>query len=185
MRYATPHRGSTSGPTAVGQRTAMPAQQLDPQRTHVGGDGAMAVCIVAVIARDRHELADLQLQQLREPGHIRDAAVVREVQRLRLVPCTRPYAPAGERQAGAGAAMPLRGTRCAGAGAFVTSGGRPHCLPHEAPAAGRHDAPALHRAGTVTACGVPGASASGKPHPIPRRPLPAFGASRRSGRCSA
>ncbi|HVG61302.1 MAG TPA: hypothetical protein VNA24_22270 [Hyalangium sp.] len=40
---------------------------------------------------------------------------------------------------------------------------------HEAPAAGRRHAPALHRAGTVTACGVPGASASGKPHEVPRR----------------
>jgi hypothetical protein len=65
--------------------------------------------------------------------------------------------------------VPLRGTRCAGAGAFVTSGGRPHRLPNEAPAAGRHHAPALHRAGILTACGVPGASASGKPHEVSRR----------------
>ena len=57
----------------------------------------------------------------------------------------RQHAPACQRQAGTGAAMPLRGARCAGAGAFVTSGGRPHRLPHEAPAAGRHHAPALHR----------------------------------------
>jgi len=55
--------------------------------------------------------------------------------------------------------MPLRGTRCAGDGALV----------QEAPAAGRHDVPALHRAGTFTACGVPGASALGKPHEVPRR----------------
>jgi transposase-like zinc-binding protein len=34
---------------------------------------------------------------------------------------------------------------------------------------GRYDAPALHRTGTVTTCGVPGASASGKPHEVPRR----------------
>jgi hypothetical protein len=33
----------------------------------------------------------------------------------------RPYAPACQRRAGTGAAMPLRGTRCAGAGTFVTS----------------------------------------------------------------
>ena len=52
----------------------------------------------------------------------------------------------------------LLSTRCAGTGAFVTSGGWPHRLPHEAPAAGRHDAPALHRAGAVTASGFPGAS---------------------------
>src|SRR6185503_17356644 len=59
--------------------------------------------------------------------------------------------------------------RCAGAGAFVTSGGWPHCLAHEAPAAGRYDAPALHRTGTVTTCGVPGASVEGKPDEVPRR----------------
>ena len=70
---------------------------------------------------------------------------------------------------GCGTAMPLRGARCAGAGAAVTSGGRPHRLPNEAPAAGRHHAPALHRAGILTTCGVPGASASGKPHEVPRR----------------
>ena len=81
----------------------------------------------------------------------------------------RQHAFAWQRQAGPGAAMPLRGAWRTGAGAFVTSGGRPHRLSHEAPAAGRHHAPALHRAGTFTACGVPGACASGKPHEVPRR----------------
>ncbi len=76
------------------------------------------------------------------------------------------HAPSRQRQAGPGAAVPLRGARCAGAGAFVTSGGRPHRLANEAPAARRHHAPALHRAGTVTACGVPGACASGEPHEV-------------------
>jgi hypothetical protein len=52
-----------------------------------------------------------------------------------------------EKQAGSGAAMPLRSTRGVGAGAFVTSGGRPHRLADEAPAARRHHAPLLHRAG--------------------------------------
>jgi len=65
--------------------------------------------------------------------------------------------------------MPLRGAWRTNAGAFVTSGGLPHRLSHEAPAAGRYDAPALHQAGTVTACGVPAASASSKPHEVPRR----------------
>ena len=37
--------------------------------------------------------------------------------------------------------MPLRGTRCSGAGALVASGGRPHRLADEAPAARRHHAP--------------------------------------------
>jgi hypothetical protein len=60
----------------------------------------------------------------------------------------------------------LRGARRAGAGAFVTSGGRPHRLADEAPAARRHHAPALHRAGILTTCGVLGASASGKPHEV-------------------
>jgi hypothetical protein len=78
------------------------------------------------------------------------------------------HALACQRQAGTGAAMPLRGAWRTGAGASVTSRGRPHRLSHEAPAAGRHHAPALHRAGTVTACGVPGACTSGKPHEVPR-----------------
>ncbi len=35
--------------------------------------------------------------------------------------------------------MPLRGARCTGAGAFVTSGGGPHRLAHEAPVDGSED----------------------------------------------
>jgi len=53
--------------------------------------------------------------------------------------------------------MPLRGARCAGAGAAVTNGGRPHRLSDEAPAAGRHPAPALHPVGVAASPGVPGA----------------------------
>jgi hypothetical protein len=62
----------------------------------------------------------------------------------------------------------LRGARRAGAGAFEAGGGWPHRVQDEAPAAGRHHAPALHRPGTVTACDVPGASTSGKSHEVPR-----------------
>src|SRR5690242_18575513 len=40
---------------------------------------------------------------------------------------------------------PLRGARHAGAGAFEAGGGWPRRLAREAAAAGRHDAPALHR----------------------------------------
>ncbi len=40
--------------------------------------------------------------------------------------------------------MPLRGAWSAGAGAFVTSGGRSHRLSDEAPVAERHHAPLLH-----------------------------------------
>jgi hypothetical protein len=56
----------------------------------------------------------------------------------------RQYAPACQRQAGPGAAVPLRGAWRAGAGAVVPSGGRPHRLPDEAPTAGRHYTPLLY-----------------------------------------
>ena len=68
--------------------------------------------------------------------------------------------------------MPLRGTRCAGTGAVVASEGWPHCLLHEAPAAGPHDAPALHRAGVAPPAGQPGASTEDEPHPLPWRVCP-------------
>jgi hypothetical protein len=57
---------------------------------------------------------------------------------------------------GTGTARPLRRARCAGAGAAVTSGGRSHRLSDEAPAAGRHHAPLLHRVGVAASPGVPG-----------------------------
>ncbi len=79
---------------------------------------------------------------------------------------TRQHAPACQRQAGPGAAVPLRGSWRTGAGAFVASGGRPHRLPDEAPTAGRHHTPLLHRAGTLTARGIPGASTTGEPHEV-------------------
>ena len=41
--------------------------------------------------------------------------------------------------------------------------------PHEAPAAGRHDASALHRAYAAPPAGQPGASSEGKPDEVPRR----------------
>ncbi len=65
------------------------------------------------------------------------------------MPRSRGATPACQRQAGTGTAMPLRGARGAGAGAAVTSGGRPHRLSDEAPAAGRHHAAPLHRVGVA------------------------------------
>jgi hypothetical protein len=139
-----------------------------------GGAGAAARALPAVDAvlsatvsscRGRAACAWRRCRRPR-PAPSPKAAPVRLAGRL-LPACQ--DAPACQRQAGAGAAVPLWGAWRAGAGAPVANGGGPHRLAHEAPAAGRHHAPALHRAGTVTACGVPGTSASGKPHEVPRR----------------
>jgi hypothetical protein len=47
--------------------------------------------------------------------------------------------------------------------------GRSHRLSDEAPVAERHHAPLLHRTGTFTTCGVPGAPTQAEPHPLPWR----------------
>jgi len=61
----------------------------------------------------------------------------------------RKHAPARQRQAVPGGAVPVWGARCLGAGALRGGGGRAHRLPNEAAPAGGHPAPTLHWDGTA------------------------------------